>query len=142
MTTATTKTTTATNKAFTATVKADQSRALNLWTLGEAIAQEISEAVANGAKAYGYTQKTIVPRLVELSGFSAGYAQKKTSLATSMRAKFDTAQLAVEASTIVVPKAEKPEVKFNATKVVEGLEKKFTTKQLKAILAKLEEAIA
>lgn len=133
---------TLTNASFTATVNGDRSQARNLWALGEAIAQEIAEAVANGAKAYGYTQKVIVPRLAELGKVSEGYAQKKTSKARSIREAYETADLAVLGATELPVKAEKVEQKFSAKKIVEGLEKKYTTQQLKAIKAQIEKAIA
>lgn len=145
MTKATNNNATLTNNAFTATVQGDRSQARNLWELGEAIAQEIAEAVAGGAKAYGYTQKTIVPRLAELSKVSEGYAQKKTSKARSIRENFETADLAAAGATDVKEKAEKedPTTEEIANAIVKLINKnKLTARQRKAVLAKVEKALA
>jgi DNA-binding ferritin-like protein len=136
---------TLTNNAFTATVQGDRSQARNLWNLGEAIAQEIAEAVANGAKAYGYTQEHIVPRLAKLSNVSEGYAQKKTSKAKSMRNAFDTADLAALAATEVKETEEKadPTTEEIANAIVKIINKnKLNARQRKAVLARVEKALA
>lgn len=141
----TTATATATNVAFTTVAKADQAQARNLWVLGDAIAKEIAEAVANGAKAYGYATKVIAPRLAELSGFSPLYAEKKISLARSMRQNFETAELAVAEATTVKQKAKaepKPVQRFSATKVVAELSEEFNDKQLEKIYIELAKKFA
>jgi hypothetical protein len=145
MTKATNNKATLTNNAFTATVQGDRSQARNLWALGEAISQEISEAVAKGSKAHGYNQKVIVPRLAELCKVSEGYAQKKTSLARSMREKFETADLAALGATEVKEKEEKadPTTEEIANAIVKLINKnKLTARQRKAVLAKVEKALA
>jgi hypothetical protein len=145
MTTAKNTKATATNVAFTAVAKTDQAQARNLWGLGDAIAQEIAEAVANGAKAYGFATKVIAPRLAGLSGFSVGYAEKKISLARSMRQNFETADLAVAGATVVKDKAEpapKPVERFSAKKVVAEMELEFNDNQLEKIYVELAKKFA
>ena len=136
---------TLTNASFTATVNGDRSQARNLWALGEAIAQEIAEAVANGAKAYGYTQKVIVPRLAELGKVSEGYAQKKTSKARSIREAYETADLAALGATEVKETEEKadPTTEEIANAIVKIINKnKLNARQRKAVLARVEKALA
>jgi hypothetical protein len=145
MTTAKNTKATATNVAFTAVAKTDQAQARNLWGLGDAIAQEIAEAVANGAKAYGFATKVIAPRLAELSGLTVGYAEKKISLARSMRSNFETADLAVAGATVVKEKATpapKPVERFSAKKVVAEMELEFNDNQLEKIYVELAKKFA